>query len=77
MFNGTAEGREVMPSLPVAVWELLVCLTSANFPDVMMSAYTYNRLFAIPFVLFLLFVSREAQRWRISSSSSDWLRWPP
>ena len=35
-------------------------LTTANFPDVMMSAYTYNRLFAIPFVLFLLFVSREA-----------------
>ena len=39
-------------------------LTTANFPDVMMSAYTYNRLFAIPFVLFLLFVSREAQRWQ-------------
>ena len=37
-------------------------LTTANFPDVMMSAYTYNRLFAIPFVLFLLFVSREAPR---------------
>ena len=54
MFEGTAEGHEVMPSLAVAVWELLVCLTSANFPDVMMPAYADSRWSVLFFALYLI-----------------------
>ena len=42
-------------TLPASFMSILVLLTTANFPDLMMDAYTYNRLFALPFVVFLLY----------------------
>ena len=38
----------------VAVWALLVCLTSANFPDVMMPAYADSRWSVLFFALYLI-----------------------
>eukprot|EP01047_Picozoa_sp_COSAG01_P003992 COSAG01_NODE_127_length_24940_cov_140.519923_7_plen_600_part_00 len=46
---------EYFGSLGLSFLSMLSLLTTANFPDVMISSYTYNRLFAIPFVVFLLF----------------------
>ena len=34
---------------------VLIMLTTANFPDVIMPAYTYSRWFVLPFVAFMLF----------------------
>lgn len=39
----TNEGAEVMPDIVEAMWQLLILLTTANFPDVMLPAYTDNR----------------------------------
>ena len=41
---GTAEGDAVMSGYAEAAWQLLILLTTANFPDVMMPAYTQVRL---------------------------------
>ena len=47
--------RPYFGTLGLSFLSTFTILTTANFPDVMMSAYSYNRLFAIPFILFLLF----------------------
>lgn len=52
--NGCDE-RPYFGTLGLSFLSTFTILTTANFPDVMMSAYSYNRLFAIPFIFFLLF----------------------
>ena len=42
-------------SLPAGVWSLFVCLTAANFPDIMMPLYTQSRSTCLFFVVYLLF----------------------
>ena len=38
VFGGeTAEGRAVFPDFGAAAWQLLILVTTANFPDVMIS----------------------------------------
>jgi len=52
------EGDEYLGEWSEATWELLVLLTTANFPKVMMPAYTRNRgyaLFFVPYVCFGIF----------------------
>lgn len=39
VFEKTKEGRAYFQTLPEAAWQLLIALTTANFPDVMMPAY--------------------------------------
>ena len=48
----SAEGA-VLPTLWEAMWQLLLLLTTANFPDVMMPAYSSNRLSCLLFIAFV------------------------
>lgn len=42
-------------TVPKALLSTFTILTTANFPDVYMSAYGYNRLFSLPFIAFAAF----------------------
>ena len=46
---------EYFGSLWLSVLSSFTILTTANYPDVMLPAYGYNRLFGMPFVLFAAF----------------------
>ena len=52
---GTDEGDAVMTGYTEAAWQLLILLTTANFPDVMMPAYTQCRAAALFFAGFVIF----------------------
>lgn len=54
MFVGTTEGKLFFPSFIEALWTLYICVTTANYPDVMMDAYNENRWTAIYFVSFMV-----------------------
>ncbi|RLO07596.1 hypothetical protein DYB28_000406 [Aphanomyces astaci] len=51
----TYVGKKVMPDIYDASWHMLILLTAANFPDVMMPAYDKNRLSVLFFGFFLCF----------------------
>lgn len=50
----TEEGRTFFPSLATGMWSLLVLLTTANFPDVMLPAYRVSRAAFLYFFLFMI-----------------------
>jgi hypothetical protein len=52
--NDTVEGSEDFCSFRRSLWSLLILLTTANFPDVMMPAYSNNRAAAIFFISFVV-----------------------
>jgi hypothetical protein len=39
LFEGTVEGEKYFSTLGNGVWHMLVLMTTANYPDVMMPAY--------------------------------------
>jgi hypothetical protein len=53
-FYGSPEGEQHFPNIIDAMWTLWICVTTANYPDVMMPAYNENRLVAIYFVVFMV-----------------------
>jgi len=53
LFNDENEGKAYFGDTGAALISLLVLLTTANNPDVMMPAYSDNRLYALYFILFL------------------------
>lgn len=55
MFYDMDEGRESFSNLIESLWTLWICVTTANYPDVMMPAYNQNRFVAIYFVIFMIF----------------------
>jgi len=54
MFVDTDEGDQLFPSLVQALWTLWICVTTANYPDVMMLGYNSNRWVAAYFVSFMV-----------------------
>eukprot|EP00658_Telonema_sp_P-2_P029994 TRINITY_DN2272_c0_g1_i1.p1 TRINITY_DN2272_c0_g1~~TRINITY_DN2272_c0_g1_i1.p1 ORF type:complete len:905 (+),score=207.46 TRINITY_DN2272_c0_g1_i1:120-2834(+) len=54
LFAGSPEGSKYFGSFGDGLWNLLILLTTANNPDVMMPAYNDNRSAAIFFVSFVL-----------------------
>lgn len=54
LFYGTKQGDETFPNLIEGIWTLWICITTANYPDVMMPSYSANRLSGIFFVSFMV-----------------------
>jgi two pore calcium channel protein, plant len=53
MFVDTDEGNLLFPNLVEALWTLWICVTTANYPDVMLPGYNQNRWVALYFVSFM------------------------
>jgi hypothetical protein len=53
-FYETDEGRQHFGNIVESMWTLWTCVTTANYPDVMMTAYNENRLVNIYFVSFMV-----------------------
>ena len=54
LFYGTNEGSQSFSNLVESLWTLWICVTTANYPDVMMPAYNSNRLAASYFLIFMI-----------------------
>ena len=54
MFYDTDEGKESFSSLVESLWTLWICVTTANYPDVMMPAYNRNRVVGLYFVIYMI-----------------------
>ncbi|KAF0689988.1 Aste57867_18632 [Aphanomyces stellatus] len=48
-------GNKELPTIYEASWNMLILLTTANFPDIMMPAYDKNRVVVLFFAFFLCF----------------------
>lgn len=55
LFQGTLEGVTTFPNINSSYYNMLILLTTANFPDVMLPAYNYKRFNFFFFFLFLVF----------------------
>lgn len=55
LFYGTEQGKEGFQNLIEAIWTLFICITTANYPDVMMPSYNESRF--VPALYFVSFMS--------------------
>lgn len=55
LFKGTPEGIENFSTFGESAFGLLVLMTTANFPDFMLSAYQVSRLNCLFFISYLIF----------------------
>jgi hypothetical protein len=53
-FRGTQQGIQYFSSYPDTFYNMLVLLTTTNFPDIMLPAYSTNRLYGFFFMVYLL-----------------------
>jgi two pore calcium channel protein len=53
-FRGTVEGELFFPNFGDAVWNMIVFLSTTNFPDIMLPAVAKNRWTCLFFILYLL-----------------------
>jgi two pore calcium channel protein len=54
LFAGSIEGTSNFGSFGNSFFNMLVCMTTSNFPDVMLPAYAMSRYYAIYFVIYLV-----------------------
>jgi len=54
LFDDSVEGELYFGSLADSCWYMLILLTTANYPDIMMPAYAESRWYCIFFILYLL-----------------------
>lgn len=54
LFYDTTQGARDFSNLIEGCWTLWICVTTANYPDVMMPSYNDSRLSAIFFVSFMI-----------------------
>lgn len=55
LFRSTFQGVSIMPSIKETLYQMIILLTTANFPDVMLPAYQVSWFYSLFFVSFLLF----------------------
>lgn len=55
IFRGSVEGVQYFPDYVDSCFNMLVLLTTANSPDIMLPAYEYSRPLALFFVFYLMF----------------------
>ena len=54
LFKDSYEGFSQLPGLSNAYYQLLILLTTCNFPNIMLPAYNANRAYSIFFIVFLM-----------------------
>jgi two pore calcium channel protein len=54
LFKDTQEGDAYFKDLGEGTWNMLILLTTANFPDVMLPAYEEHRYYCIFFILYII-----------------------
>lgn len=54
VFKNTLEGYSYFRTPGIAFFEMFVCLTTSNFPDVMLPAYNENRWYCLFFVFYMM-----------------------
>jgi two pore calcium channel protein, plant len=54
LFKYTLEGFAVFSTQGSTIYQMLICLTTANFPDVMLPAYNSSRYNCLFFIVYLL-----------------------
>jgi two pore calcium channel protein len=55
IYEGTEEGELYFATFGDAFWNMLILLTSANFPDIMLPVYKLNRWYCWFFITFVIF----------------------
>ena len=53
-FSGTLEGVQYFDNFSNSFYNMLVLITTSNFPDIMLPAYQINRFDAIFFIIYLI-----------------------
>ena len=54
IYMGTIEGAMHFKTLEDSLWSMLVCLTTSNFPDVMLPGYMAYRPYCILFLIYMV-----------------------
>jgi Ion transport protein len=54
IFRGTVEGSQYFSDYVDSSFNMLVLLTTSNYPDIMLPAYEYSRLTSLFFVIYLM-----------------------
>lgn len=55
LFMGTIEGITYFSSFGDSCFNMLVLLTTSNYPDVMLPAYRQARIYCLFFIIYLIF----------------------
>ena len=54
LFKGQPEGASICPDQATCTWQILITMTTANYPDVSLDAYGVNRAYVLFFLLYMI-----------------------